>query len=245
MSPEIWVRAFNRLLPQLDEQGPTYFSGPRFINLIREVDADHPNYGQYLDLRRSRGQSTSRKDFFYDILRDLPESARFRAMHLLVDAIEEHVPDRAAEVRAVLAGSIADPNARVADAAWNSERLNRVLTKVDASISVGEYERAVTLSYQALEGYYKAFVHHRVPELAGVDEIIALSREIKNYISTSNPGYPPEILNMIGHVSHAVDRARNRFSEAHFDQEAANWLAVYLRDLVNTQMRLLLHFFGD
>jgi hypothetical protein len=48
---------------------------------------------------------------------------------------------------------------------------------------------------------------------------------------------------MVMHVSHTVDRARNRFSEAHFEEEAARWLAVFVRDLVNTQIRLLLHFF--
>jgi hypothetical protein len=39
----------------------------------------------------------------------------------------------------------------------------------------------------------------------------------------------------------AIDGSRNRFSEAHFTSEAASWLATYVRDLVNSQIRLL-HF---
>ncbi len=48
---------------------------------------------------------------------------------------------------------------------------------------------------------------------------------------------------MVTNVSHTVDKVRNRFGDAHFDQEASRWLSVYVRDLVNTQIRLLLHFF--
>ena len=51
-----------------------------------------------------------------------------------------------------------------------------------------------------------------------------------------------QVLNLIKHTAHAVDKARNRFSEAHFGGEAGLWLATYMRDLVNTQIRLLLHF---
>ena len=47
---------------------------------------------------------------------------------------------------------------------------------------------------------------------------------------------------MIGSISHLVDRARNKFSESHFEGEAAKWLAMFVHDLVNSQIRLLLHF---
>lgn len=47
---------------------------------------------------------------------------------------------------------------------------------------------------------------------------------------------------MVMHVTHIVDKARNQFSESHFDKEADHWLAVYVRDLVNSQIRLLLNF---
>jgi hypothetical protein len=54
--------------------------------------------------------------------------------------------------------------------------------------------------------------------------------------------YPDEVLNLLGQTARAVDRARNRFSEAHFAGAAGRWLATYCRDLVNFQARLLLHF---
>lgn len=82
-----------------------------------------------------------------------------------------------------------------------------------------------------------------IPEHANETEIIALAKCIKRYLSDTIASYPDEALSMVMHVSHTVDRARNRFSEAHFEEEATRWLAVYVRDLVNTQIRLLLHFF--
>src|SRR5207244_11981659 len=104
------------------------------------------------------------------------------------------------------------------------------------------YEQAISLSYSALEGAYKACVRKNVAEKAQLSEIIDLSKEIKRYLSSTLSSYPDEALSMVNHISHTVDRARNRFSESHFENEAARWLAVYIRDLVNTQVRLLLHF---
>lgn len=54
--------------------------------------------------------------------------------------------------------------------------------------------------------------------------------------------YPDEVLNGITNAANAIDKSRNRFSQSHFAGEAGRWLAVYIRDLVNTQIRLLLHF---
>jgi hypothetical protein len=127
--------------------------------------------------------------------------------------------------------------------AWSAERLNEYLSEIDDAVGTAQYERAVTLAYTCLEGFYKSFVmRHAASSEAVPIEIIALSRQVRDYLRRSMPEYPDEILNLINHTSHAVDRARNRFSEAHFGSEAGRWLAVYMRDVVNTQIRLLLHF---
>lgn len=110
-------------------------------------------------------------------------------------------------------------------------------------IAAADYAHAVALAYTCLEGFYKAFVVQNLPDQAKETEIIALAKCIKKYLSETIDSYPDEALSMVMHVSHTVDRARNRFSEAHFEEEAARWLAVYVRDLANTQIRLLLHFF--
>jgi hypothetical protein len=78
----------------------------------------------------------------------------------------------------------------------------------------------------------------------------AFRRGVKTIVAYQNSGFQELVVEFdqvghelgIGHSAHAVDRARNRFSESHFGGEAGLWLATYMRDLVNTQIRLLLHF---
>lgn len=219
-----------------------YYSGPRFINKVREVDPYFLSYKQYIEARQQVGESTSRKDYFYDILRKLDEARRTRVMHSIVDDLAEHEPETAAEIRGVMGGVTGAPTAVVPVDAWGAERLNSFLEQMDAAITGGQYKRAVSLGYTCLEGFYRAFVERHAAGGIAATEIIALSRWIREHLRKTIKDYPDEVLNLISHTSHAVDRARNRFSEAHFGGDAGKWLATYVRDIVNIQIRLLLHF---
>jgi hypothetical protein len=238
-----WVTVFNRLFEIINQKGtPSYFSGPRFIDKVREIDQYFPQYRQYIDERHRTGKSTSRKGYFYDILLGFDEDVRMRLLQSILSDVESDNPEMVAELRGLLGGKAYAPRAIVPADAWSAERLNDYLNQIDASIGSGNYERAISLSYSTLEGAYKAFVRKNVPEKTGLNEILGLSKEIKRYLSGTLTAYPDEVLSMVNHISHTVDRARNKFSESHFESEAARWLAVYIRDLVNTQVRLLLHF---
>ncbi|MFY0601953.1 MAG: hypothetical protein JXR03_19925 [Cyclobacteriaceae bacterium] len=66
-----WVRVYNRLLEIInpgDDKHPNYFSGRRFIDVVRETDNYHPTYTQYIEKMKSEGVMKSRKDYFIDIL---------------------------------------------------------------------------------------------------------------------------------------------------------------------------------
>ena len=141
-----------------------------------------------------------------------------------------------------MGGGTLAPNATIPADAWNADRLNEYLSKIDAEIAAGEYEHSVTLSYTCLEGFYGAFVRAKYKQETYSHEIITLSKEVKVYLKNSIRDYPDEVLNGITQAAHAVDKARNQFSQSHFASEAGSWLATYVRDLVNTQIRLLLHF---
>lgn len=239
-----WAVIFNRLFALIDIDGtPNYFSGPRYLRKVREIDPYYPTYQQFIDQRRAEGKSTTRRDFFYDILLGLPEPARLGFVTSILNELDATAAERAGEIRALLGGAAPGPVAVVPGHGWNADRLNGYLRDIENAIAAGEYPRAVTLAYTCLEGFYRAFVTQCVPDQANETEIIALSKIIKKYLSETIAAYPDEALNMVTHVSHTVDKARNRFGDAHFDQEAARWLSVYVRDLVNTQIRLLLHFF--
>jgi len=240
-----WARVFNRLWEIInppEQTAPAYFSGGRFIGAVREIDPYFPDYNQYIDQRRASGKSTSRKDYFYDILINLPEDDRFSLVTRVLDAVQQHTPNKVAEIRNELGGIAAVPPARINEDAWSSERLNRYLQDIDSRIANASYDSALTLTYTCLEGFLKAFLRGYVPESEIPKELLELAKAVRMHLRRSIEQYPDEALAMVTHIAHMIDRSRNKFSESHFDQQADRWLAVFARDLVNSEIRLLLHF---
>ena len=71
------IREFNKLFEAINQQGtPSYFTGSRFIGIIREFDPNFADYGQYILYRQEKGLSTSRKNYFFDILMFFKEDRR-------------------------------------------------------------------------------------------------------------------------------------------------------------------------
>ena len=237
-----WSAIWNRVFKLIDTQGESYHSGSRFIKAVQEIDPYFPNYGEYIEQRRRADQSTTRRDYYRDIFLALDEPGRIKLVTNILNTVEGSDPNLCAEIRTMIAGGTLAPSATVPEHAWNGDRLNEYLKGMDGAIAVGEYERTVTMAYTCLEGFLGAFMRAKMPRASYPNEIVALSKEVCDYLKSVNKNYPDEVLNLIKHSAHAVDRARNRFSEAHFGGEAGLWLAIYMRDLVNTKIRLLLHF---
>jgi hypothetical protein len=228
----------------MDEQGETYFSGPRFLSVLRPFNEELPSYRDLMDARNRQGKSNTRAYYFRDLLMELDEGTRVRAVFAFLDEIETapNMEQRIAEIRVLLGGGTLAPQAVIPAEAWNGDRLNQYLAEIDRAITEPNYERAVGLSYTCFEGFLGAFLRAKEQRTVYPNEIIELAREAKNILKTNLNQFPDEVLNGITQAAHAVDKSRNRFSEAHFANEAAAWLATYVRDLVNTQIRLLLHF---
>lgn len=237
-----WTRIFNRLFEIIDEDGPTYFSGGRFLTTVREVDPYFSDYSQYIEERRKQNKSSTRRVYFHDILLSFEEPDRFRLVNAILEQVGHLRPEQASAIRSELGGVAAVPTARVDPDSWNAERLNRFLEDMDSRIAAGKHDGAVALAYTCLEGFLKAFLMERVSEEAANGDIIQLSKAVRTHLRATIDQYPDEALNLLTHIAHAVDRARNRFSESHFDSQASRWLAMFARDLVNAEIRLLLHF---
>jgi hypothetical protein len=238
-----WQAIFNRLWRVINVLNtPSYFGGPRFVDAVREVNPDLPGYEALMEIRKEQRRSTTRKDYFLEVLMDLDEPRRVRAVNVMLNQLERDAPEAVAEIRGLLNGAAAVPMAAIPPDLWNADRLERYLGEIDAEIAASNYERALTLSYTCLEGFFKAFARAKQPDKQPDDEIMKLARWVRTWLAKANPGYPEEVWSLIGSIAGAVDRARNRFSEAHFDGDAARWLAVNVRDSVNSEIRLLLHF---
>ena len=238
-----WSASWKRVFRLIDTEGGSYYTGSQFIRAVQELDPYFPGYSEYIEQRRRADQSTTRRDWYQEIFMGLGEPDRFKLVNIILNEVGSHNPDLSAEIRTMMSGGVPAPSATVPEYAWNADRLNDYLNGMDAAISAGDYKRVVTMAYTCLEGFLGAFVRAKQPrKTAYPNEIVTLSKEVCDLLKGINKDYPDEVLNLIKHSAHAVDKARNRFSESHFGGEAALWLATYMRDLVNTQIRLLLHF---
>ena len=85
-----WAVTFNRLFELIDKGNtPNYFSGPRFIRKAKEIDPNFPAYQQFIDQRRAELKSTSRRDYYYDILLTFDEVARIALANSILNDLDE------------------------------------------------------------------------------------------------------------------------------------------------------------
>lgn len=64
-----WFAAFNQLFLILDKQKtPAHHSGSDFIKVVQQYDPGQAGFTLFLKERNRRGLSSSRKDFYWDIL---------------------------------------------------------------------------------------------------------------------------------------------------------------------------------
>jgi hypothetical protein len=238
-----WDTVYRRLFQLIDHDGPSYYSGRRFIeDAVWQIDPNFLGYDDYLKERNSSAQSTSRKVFFRDNLMGFDEVSRARLVLLILEEVGFCDAELSSEIKNLMGGAVAVPAAAIPESAWSSARLRDYLTTIDADIAARNYEHALTLCYTGLEGFFGAFLRARDERESYPTEIIDLAKEVRVVLREHTENYPDEILRFITQTAHAIDRARNRFSESHFADEAEAWLATYCRDLVNSLIRLLLHF---
>jgi len=241
-----WITAYNRLFKIINTDGDYYYSGSAFIQMAQQVDDSIPSYNQFIQLRNQQGKSTSRKDFYWDIINSFEEPQKYQLFRIFIEALETYVKDEIEGVRSVVfGGGSAVPTTVIPQNLWSSEKLNTSLKDIDKAIDAQQFNRAVTLAYTCLEGLYKAYVRENIPDQAHVTSLIPLSKLVKNDISAklkAKGNFPEEIVNTIPTLSNGIANSRNSFSESHFAKDANKWLAIYTRDLTNSIGRLLLHF---
>lgn len=126
-----WSRIYNRLFQIIDQTGDCYFSGPKFIECVKEIDPYFPNYGMYMDQLKQSGENTSRRDYFYKILMSFQEVDRINIVNAVLDRVRPYDPDKVAGVVAELGGIAAVPRPEIGEF-WNSERLAKYLAEIDS-----------------------------------------------------------------------------------------------------------------
>lgn len=93
-----WIAAYNYLFAALNSENKAlHVGGSTFCRMVQQVDTGSPSYQQLIALRQQQGKSTSRKDFYWDLIQGLPEEQRFRLYRVFVD----HIARRAITLVAV------------------------------------------------------------------------------------------------------------------------------------------------
>ncbi|MDV3568662.1 hypothetical protein CMU71_17375 [Elizabethkingia anophelis] len=103
LSIELYNRIFELINTQ--EDTATYFSGPRFIDTVRKFSPYHPTYPQYIEKRHEEGKSTSRKIFYYDILKELDENIREQVIKRILDLVRPFEADKVQEIENIISGN--------------------------------------------------------------------------------------------------------------------------------------------
>lgn len=242
-----WISAYTHLFNILDKsETPAYHSGPQFIKVVQQFNPGLPKYSLYIKDRQKCGKSTSRRDFFWDILTDSDEATRYEIFRAFIDIVSPYFPQEAQALKNYLFDDGNPvPKARVPEESWNSEKLNTLIAKIDNAIDTKNYNHAMTLAYTCLEGLYKSYVKKHCSEHASQTDLMNLAQLVRNDIANkllSVGPFPNQMVTSISTLTNAIANSRNSFSDSHFDNDAYKWLATYSRDLVNSLGRLLLHF---
>lgn len=243
-----WIQIFNRLFELINIQGKTYFGGTRFLNSIREVSDNVPSYSNYIEQRIAENKSTSRRDYFFDLLMEYPENERVKIIKSILDSIGYLEPEKTSNIRDLLER---DNQVQVAQAVipsnlWNADRLIEYLERMDDAIISGDFELALTLAYTCLEGFYKSFIREKIPGQIHLKELTPMAVQVRNHIKNeldlNSVKYPEQVIVLISTVTNAVANARNNFSDSHSGSRVEKWAAIYIRDNVNSIVRLILNF---
>lgn len=179
-----WLAAFSRLFSILDKSGTdAYHSGPSFIKVIKKFDPGQADYSLYLDDRNRKGLSSSRKDFYWDILQGLDESLRYDIYRTFIDIVSPYFPKEADELKQYMfASGNPVPQVKVPGDNWSSVKLNETIKKIDNAIDISQFNHAMTLSYTCLEGLYKEYVHKNIPQSNHVSDLMPLCKLVRDDI---------------------------------------------------------------
>jgi TIR domain len=105
-----WIEIYNRLFELINNQADvaTYFSGPRFINTVREFERYFPDYSQFIEQRNREGKSTSRKIFYYDILLELKEGMRLKVVNRILEILKPFQSEKVNKIYELFGKKVAE-----------------------------------------------------------------------------------------------------------------------------------------
>lgn len=124
-----WIEIYNRLFELINEKddAATYFTGPRFIKVIKEFNPYFPDYTQYIELSNQQGKSTSRKIFYYDILLEQDEPIRLKIIDSILNIVKPFQPEKVIAIEMILGKQSIDVSVVASTEIHNEQSMHPVV----------------------------------------------------------------------------------------------------------------------
>ena len=119
-----WTAAYRRLYKFLDG-----YTGSQFIKTVQQVDPDLLDYMDYIEKRRKEDKSTTKKDYFKDILLSYPDDIKHHLFEIFINTFEQNNPDEAKDIRTILNGGNVDIVKSIYAKAVASKEIDEILIR--------------------------------------------------------------------------------------------------------------------
>lgn len=98
-----WTAAYRRLYKFLDG-----YTGSQFIKTVQKVDPDLLDYNEFIEKRRNEEKSTTKKDYFKDILFSYTDDIKHHLFEIFLMPSEETYPAEVKDIRTIIRGGKVD-----------------------------------------------------------------------------------------------------------------------------------------
>lgn len=238
-----WTAAYKRLYKFLDG-----YTGSQFIKTIQEVDPDLLDYNDYIQKRRDEDKSTTKKDYFKDILLSYPDDIKQYLFEIFLERTGDGNSEEVKDIRTILKGNKVDISKAIYAKALASKEIDEKL--VEQTIhGLEAYPVALNLYKQALSDFNKGKnERHVLDDLrlsveTFLKKLLNNEKSLENQIAPlgqyqKNKGISPEISNTFQRLIDLFGKYNNTYVK-HDDKVKVNEIE-FVFNLVNTFYRFLL-----
>lgn len=238
-----WTAAYRRLYKFLDG-----FTGSRFIKTVQQVDPDLLDYMDYIEKRRKEDKSTTKKDYFKDILLSYPDDIKHHLFEIFLSPVEQINPDVVKDIRIIIKGGKVDIAKAIYAKAVASNEIDETLIG-DTLKGLETYPEALKLYNKALKGFNSGTDERHILDDLRLSVEYFLRSILKNEKTLENQvqflgkyqkdkGISPEISNVFIRIIEIFGKYQNNYIK-HNDKVKHSEIE-FIFNLTNTFFRFLL-----
>lgn len=238
-----WIAAYKRLYKFLDN-----LTGSQFIKSVQQTDPDLLDYNDYIESRRKEDKSTTKKDYFKDILLSYPDDIKQHLFEFFLEQFKESSPEETKDIRTIISGGKVDIRKAIYAKAVASKEIDESLV-ADTLKGLEAFPEAYKLYNQALAGLNSGKEpRHILDDLRlSIEYFLRLllnnSKTLENQISPlakyqEEKGISPEISSLFQKLLDIFSKYQNNYVK-HHDKTKASELE-FLLNLTNSFYRFLL-----